>query len=96
MKGSTFYIQVLMPYQETYTVIATFDLGHCSHVAHEVFDALLGETAPSSNRLLRISLILHDEGLRNTEVKFLNCTLDELAENTKAIITKAFRALNLD
>ena len=95
MKRSDYHIEVLMPSKGGYIEIATFDLGSCGTVVYELFDELLGESQASGNRLLRINLVLNEVDKSRKQIRAVYCTLDELAENTKAIIKKAFRALNL-
>jgi len=96
MKKSDYHIEVLMPCRGGQVEIARFDLGSCSSIVHELFDELLGEPASSGKRLLRINLILNGAGADRRQVRSVYCTLDELAENTKAIIKKAFRVLNME
>lgn len=95
MKKTDYHLEVLMPCKEGYLEIAHFDLGSCCSIVHELFDELLGESQASSNRLLRINLVLNEVDKSRKQIRAVYCTLDELAENTKAIIKKAFRELNL-
>ncbi|MNI96605.1 hypothetical protein D3C73_1550960 [compost metagenome] len=76
--------------------IAHFDQSSCEKIVHELFDELVGGSQPADNRLLRINLLLREQGLSNTQLRSIHCTLDELAENVKIIIKKTFRAVNFD
>ena len=76
--------------------IAHFDQSSCEKIVHELFDELVGGSQPADNRLLRINLLLREQGLSNTQLRSIHCTLDELAENMKIIIKKTFRAVNFD
>ena len=76
--------------------IAHFDQSSCEKIVHELFDELIGGSQPADNRLLRINLLLRQQGLSNTQLRSIHCTLDELAENMKIIIKKTFRAVNFD
>ncbi|KKO90727.1 MULTISPECIES: hypothetical protein [Sphingobacterium] len=97
MKRSNYYtIEVHIPYKDSYIVLATFDLGTCPKIVNELFSELLGSTDHSANRLLRIDLLLHAEAEIKIPLRTINCTLDELADNTRSIIKKAFRTLNLE
>ncbi|WP_293953370.1 MULTISPECIES: hypothetical protein [unclassified Sphingobacterium] len=93
---NNYSIEVHIPCKDSYLKLATFDLGNCPKIADELFNELLGSTEHTPNRLLRIDLLLHEEADIQIPVRSINCTLDELADNTKAIIKKAFRALNLE
>ena len=76
--------------------IAHFDQSSCEKIVHELFDELVGGSQPADNRLLRINLLLREQGLSNTQLRSIHCTLDELAENMKIIVKKTFRAVNFD
>lgn len=82
--------------QERYMTIAHFDQSSYEKIVHELFDELVGGSQPADNRLLRINLLLREQGLSNTQLRSIHCTLDELAENVKIIIKKTFRAVNFD
>jgi len=97
MKRSNYYsIEVHIPCRDGYIVLATFDLGTCPKIVNELFNELLGSSERSPNRLLRIDLSLNEENDLKIPVRSIHCTLDELADNTRVIIKKAFRALNLE
>ena len=96
MERSNYYIEIQMFSQERYMTIAHFDQSSCEKIVHELFDELVGGSQPADNRLLRINLLLRQQGLSNTQLRSIHCTLDELAENMKIIVKKTFRAVNFD
>jgi hypothetical protein len=96
MERPKYHIEVQMYCQDRYIQIATFDLSSCEKIIQELFDELRWDSQAPGNRALRIALMLNDKNNTKTQVKSVDCTLDELAENIKAIIKKTFRAVNFD
>ena len=96
MEHSTYYLDIQMYCQDKYINIATFDLSSCTKIVDELFKEFQGENQVAGNRLLRINLMLNKAGNTAIVGRSINCTLDELAENSKIIIKKTFRTVNFD
>lgn len=96
MERSNYHIEVQMYCHDSYIQIAKFDLSSCEKIVQELFDELKWDSQASGNRLLRIALMRNEKNNTKTQLKSLDCTLDELGENIKAIIKKTFRAVNFD
>jgi hypothetical protein len=93
---SIYRIIVNMRVSGGYIETAHFFITDTKGDALKIFDQLQGRHASSTAPLLRIDLVARDSNGPDTIFNSLDCTLQELTENTKIITKETFKLLNLD
>ncbi|HSD08308.1 hypothetical protein [Flavobacterium sp.] len=73
----------------------TFNLGEKGDKAKAIFDMLNGSLELSDKTILTMDFTEMKDGIP-LPIKMLDCTLDQVIDNTKIITRELFKNLNLD
>jgi hypothetical protein len=79
-----------------YAETAQFFIANAKSDATEMFNLLHGQHTTGTTPLLRMDLVARDSNGMDTIFDSLDCTLQELTENTKIITKETFKLLNLE
>ena len=96
MPEETKYLLVINMYAGNgYVETGRFYIGNDENEANALFDQLSGEKIISTKVLLRLDFISRNAQGLDTVLGNLGCTLGEMGENVKVILTETFRMINL-
>ncbi len=94
MEPTTYQLAINTRTLESYFETARFYIGNIEEVAMDIYGRMEGTPATKKLAMLRLDLI-KVEGDSSIVIATLDCTLDEIVNNTKTIIKETFKALNL-
>ena len=90
-----FYFVLNMKTVNGFESYGRFFIGNNKEFAHSVFHKLKGNPEIRESDILHIDLIETRRSLP-VNIKMINCTLEELAENCKIITKEVFKFFNLE
>jgi len=94
MEPTTYQLAVNTRALEKYVETARFFIGNTEEAAMDMFGRMEGTPATTKPAMLRLDLIKVGED-SSTVIATIDCTLDEIVNNTNTIIKETFKVLNL-
>ena len=91
---TAFFIDLTIKKDEGYLGYGRFYIGDDRQVAIEVFDLLQGTPELDENSVLRLDFMEMKRGVP-INIKVLNCTLSQIAENCRIITKETFKRFSL-
>jgi hypothetical protein len=79
----------------TFEAFGKFFIGNDRDLAHQLFSGLEGSESVQESDILHLDLMETVDGLP-VNMKVINCTLDQLANNCRIITKEIFKAKNLE
>jgi hypothetical protein len=91
---TVFYIDLNIKKGTDFVSYGRFYIGNSSRVAKRVFDSMQGTTDAPEESVIRLDLVEVVKGVPQT-IRMMSCTLEQVAENCKAITKETFKRFSL-